>query len=438
MTPQQFSLGLLTQFGPPAWQAVDDRLAGGDWWTGRYYVQLAQRLEAAGLDYLFFLDTLAVRRDSSGSMEEPLRHAVTAPSHDPLPLMSMVAAATEQIGLIATASTTVYPPYMVARLFSTLDSITGGRVGWNIVNSFEQAEAQNYGLEQLPDHASRYERGEEYLEVVRKLWDSWEEGALVADEATDTYIDPSKVHEVDHHGEFFDVRGPLNVLRSPQGTPLLVQAGASDRGRAFAAKHAELTFVPGDDGSIERARSARDDVRARAAAFGRDPDSIKVIFPARLLFVPDGWDPSQGFPISDFQLKAATLWLSQSLDTDLTQYPLDEPFPLDAPPSGIRSMFEGLLDMSRQGMTLRESILRTRYSGGDLEFLGTPEQIAEKMIHAMNEIGGDGFILLGTQQFNSAELDAITDRLVPALRAAGAIRDGLGQGSTFRERLFSR
>lgn len=431
-----FSLGMLSSFSPPAWHAAEDRLYGDDWWTGRHFVKLAQRLEAAGFDYLFFLDTLAVRRGNEGSMDDALRYAVTAPTHDPLPLLGMIAGATERIGLVGTASTSFYAPYQVARLFSTLDSMTGGRIGWNIVNSFEQAEAQNFGLDQLPEHGDRYDRAEEFVEAARALWEGWQEGALLRDQGTNTYVDPAKVSSTDYAGRFHRVRGPLNVLRAPQGTPVLVQAGASDRGRAFAAKNAELTFVPTDGGSHEALRATRADIRARAEAFGRDPDRVSVVYPVNIFFTEGSWNVGDEIPASDFQVKAAVLWLSQSLDLDLTQFPLDEPFPLDVPPSGIRSMFEGLRQMSRDGMTLRQAVLATRYSAGDLNFFGTPEQVGQRILDLMAAVGGDGVMIAGTMQFTAADLDRITERLVPFLREAGALKPVADQPVTLRERLF--
>ena len=348
----------------------------------------------------------------------------------------MIAGATQRIGLVGTASTSFFSPYQVARLFSTLDSLSGGRIGWNIVNSFEDAEAQNFGLDRLPEHAERYDRAEEFVAATRALWEGWQEGSLLRDEASNTYIDPTKVVSTDFQGQYHRVRGPLNVLRAPQGVPVLAQAGASERGRSFAAQHAELTFVPTDGGSYERLRATRDDIRARAAALGRDPDRVSVVFPVNLFFTEHAWNRGDGVPASEYQVEAAVLWLSQSLDLDLGQFPLDEPFPLDIPPSGIRSMFEGLRQMSQTGMTLREAVLATRYSAGDLNFFGTPEQIGQKILDFMGAVGGDGIMLNGTMQLTGADLDLITDRLVPYLRDAGVLHAVDGPPLTLRERLF--
>ncbi|HWH25772.1 MAG TPA: NtaA/DmoA family FMN-dependent monooxygenase [Pseudolysinimonas sp.] len=439
MTHQQFSLGVLANFGPPAWQAATGRLHGGDWWTGEYFITLAQRLEAAGVDFLFFLDTLAVRRDADGDIDAAaLASTVAAPSHDPLPLLAAIAAATKKIGLIGTASTSFYPPYTLARVLSTLDSMSGGRIGWNVVNSFERSEAKNFGFDDLIDHGDRYERAEEYVELARKLWAAWDDDALVQNEATNTYVDASRVHSVDHEGQYFRVQGPLNVLPSPQRFPVIAQAGASERGLAFAAKNAELAFVLGGDGdSLDGAIEARTQLRTRAAEFGRDPDSVKAVFPVNVVFLDREWDPAEGIPATDFQVEAAASWLSQSLDIDLLRYPMDEPFPLDVPPSGIRSMFSAFRALAEEGMPLRQAIVKTRYGGtGSTNFFGTPEQVAQQMISFMDVVGGDAMMLSATMQFTAADLDAITERLVPALRAAGVLRgDSVPEGATFRERL---
>ncbi|HWI21053.1 MAG TPA: NtaA/DmoA family FMN-dependent monooxygenase [Baekduia sp.] len=430
-----FVLGTLESFTVPAWLATQDRLHGEDWSSGRYFVEKAKRLEAAKLDFMFFLDTLAVRRRSDGSLAGALAHAATAPQHDPLPLISMLAGSTEHIGLIATASTTFYNPYQLARTFSTIDSLSGGRAGWNIVTSYEQGEALNFGIE-LPDHDERYDRADEYLELVQKLWAAWDPDAVVADLDTDTYIDPDKVRVVDFVGRYYRSAGPLNTIRSPQGTPFLAQAGASPRGRDFAAKHAELTFALPTD-SFEDSKAARDDIRARAKRFGRSPDDISVVYGFNVIFEPDGWDPAVPPQITDAQIGAVLEQMSQGFDIDLSAFPLDQPLPTDLPPSGVESMFERLIETARRGLTLRETLAAFSKPGDSTSLRGTPEQIAEQMLEFMDEVGGDGIMITGEMASNAAFLDNLTERLVPALRAAGAIRSDYVPGATFRESVRS-
>ncbi|HWI22994.1 MAG TPA: NtaA/DmoA family FMN-dependent monooxygenase [Baekduia sp.] len=431
---QPFALGILQSFTPPAWLASDDRLHGGDWWDGDYYVETTKRLEDAEFDFVFYHDTLAVQRRSDGSMDAALRWAATAPAHDPLCLLPVLGRATDRIGLLGTASTTFSNPYQVARTFSTLDSLTRGRIGWNIVTSFEGDAAANFGLDVLPDHSERYDRADEFVEVTKKLWNAWEEGAVIADLESDTYVDASKVHSVDHVGKHFRSRGPLNTQRSPQVVPFLAQAGASPRGRDFAAKHAEFVFaVPGID--VDAAREIREDLRRRAELAGRDPDDLMVVFGCNVAFEPDDWDPEVPVPVTDAQFYSQLEWWSASINFDLATLPLDEPIPADLPGAGITSMFQTLAEMGRMGKTLRQSIESFAKSRGG--FRGTPEQVAGQMMDFMDAVGGDGIMLTREWEYNAAFLDAATDRMAPALVKAGVIGTETRTGNTLRARMRS-
>ncbi|HWH26254.1 MAG TPA: NtaA/DmoA family FMN-dependent monooxygenase [Pseudolysinimonas sp.] len=429
-----FSLGYFSFFGPPSWQASDDRLNGGDWWTGEHHLKTAQRLEAAHFDYIFYEDTLGIPRDADGSMNSALKYGISAPSHDPLTLIPLLAHGTSDIGLIVTASTSFYSPFMLARLFSTLDSMSNGRVGWNIVTSAEKNAAQNFGLEDMPPHDERYDNADEFVEVTKKLWNAWGEGSLVRDVETNTYVDSSKVSSVDHVGERFSVKGPLNTLRSPQVTPLLVQAGASDRGKTFAASHAELIFSPILE-SAEAMKALRDDIRQRAKDQGRNPDDIKVVFASVLRFFDEEWDLSQGFPLTDDQEEGMIAWASQTLDTDFAQFDLDVPLPLDTPSAGHTSMFDVVLMLSSFGMSLRDSLLALRYGVGDMSFFGTPEQIADKMEAFIDAVGGDGLMIIGAQEETEEYMDKLTNQLVPILKARGVVRESY-DGKTLRGNLW--
>ena len=237
---------------------------------------MAQALERACFDYIMIEDTLMVSEAYGDSAEAALKHALQVPKHDPAPLAALIAAATTRLGVVATMSTLAYPPFMLARLCSTLDHIAGGRFGWNIVTSGEDTAAQNFGLDKLPPREQRYEMADEYVDLVCKLFDSWDPDAVVMDRATGTYADYRNVRPIHFEGKYFKVRGPLNTVRSPQGKPVFVQAGGSPRGRAFAAKHADsiIAIANGIDGM----KQYRDDVRRHAVAFGRNPDDIKVLF----------------------------------------------------------------------------------------------------------------------------------------------------------------
>lgn len=429
-----FRLGYFTRFGPTAWTAADDRTHGGDWWTGEHHIRLAQRLEASrGFDFMFFDDTATVSNALGGSMDADLKYAVGSPRHEAIPLLPLLARATRHLGVVCTASTTFYPPFILSRLLNSVDNLTGGRAGWNVVTSSEDSAAQNHNFEALPSHAERYERAEEFLEVAKALWSAWEPGALVRDTGRNIYVDPAKVREINHKGKYFSVRGPLNQLPSPQGRPVLMQAGASPRGRDFAARHADAVFAP-PVGGLDGMKAIRDDIKARAASFGRDPDEVKVFF-AALVKVLDAEDAAPP-PLTEAQLEYALLMSAQSFDIDLSPYDLDQPFPLDVEVRGSQSMIEPLREASRQGKTLREAVGGFWSGVDELGLIGTPGQIARKMVAAMDHIGGDGFLIIGSDVANAAWNDGVIDGLVPALQQAGVIRSGYPHGLTLRQTLL--
>ncbi|MFI8632381.1 NtaA/DmoA family FMN-dependent monooxygenase [Microbacterium sp. NPDC077663] len=433
MTHIPFNLGLFASFGPPAWQAPDDRLNGGDWWTGEFLVDVARRAEAAKFDFIFFEDTSTVTTVLGGSMDADLKNNIYAPKQDPLQLLPLLAGATEHLGLIATASTTFYPPWILARLFSTLDSISSGRSGWNIVTSADSEAALNFGMDDLPDHATRYAMADDFLDVTKKLWGAWEPGAVVRDLASNTYIDPSKVRHVDHEGPFFKVRGPLNTVPSPQGHPLLVQAGSSPRGRDFSAKHSELIFAP-TEGGVAGMKAFRDDIRERAAKFDRNPDDIKIIFASFPLFLPEGVTLADLPEPTDDELIYSMAFLSATLDTDLSQFDLNEPLPADLTPRGHTGLFVEMQEAGKRGQSLRDSIKAFR-EGNGLSLVGTPEEVAEQMAAAIDEVGGDGFMIITSNMLTAEYLDNITNRLVPALQKLGVTRTEYVEGATLREQL---
>jgi FMN-dependent oxidoreductase (nitrilotriacetate monooxygenase family) len=249
---------------------------GGTPWTGEFHVDMAKALERACFDYIMIEDTLMVSETFGGSAEASLRHAQFVPKHDPSPLAAIISAATRRLGVVATFSTLAYPPFMLARLCSTLDHIAGGRFGWNIVTSGEELAAQNFGLEHLPPRQERYDMADEYVDLVCQLFNSWDADAVVMDRAAGIYADHSKVRPIHFEGKYFKCRGPLNTVRSPQGQPVFVQAGGSPRGRSFAARHADSIIAVAN--GIDGMKQYRDDVRDHAVKWGRDPDHAKVLF----------------------------------------------------------------------------------------------------------------------------------------------------------------
>jgi FMN-dependent oxidoreductase (nitrilotriacetate monooxygenase family) len=434
MTHQKFHLAYFTKFGATAWPGTATGF-GSTWADGSFHVELAKKLEDAKFDFVLFEDGVTISDHYGGSMELDLKHAVLAPKHDPLPLLPLMANGTSHLGLIATASTSFYPPFLLARLYSTLDSLTGGRVGWNIVTSSEDNAARNFGMDSLPSPTERYDRAEEYVELVTALWDSWEEGALVADVTTGVYVDHTKVHTINFEGKHHKSRGPLNTLRSPQGRPVFAQAGASTRGRDFAAKNAEVVVAP-MSGGIAGMQALRADIRGRAESFGRDPDDIKVFFLTSSLAFTTGDDSADGSAMSDQDAQAALeygmVMLSSATDIDFSTLDLDSPVPQDLEAKGHTSILDAFKALGAEGVTLREAMTS---SAGQDEFglVGTPQHVAQRLIEIMDEVGGDGFLIEGSGL--TASIDTVVDELVPTLQEAGVVRTEY-TGTTLREILY--
>ena len=402
----------------------------GSPWDGKFYVEMAQAMERACFDYIMLEDTLMVSDAWRGTTEATLKHALQAPKHDPLPLAAMIAAATSRMGVVATMSTMAYPPFMLARLACTIDHIAGGRFGWNIVTSGEDAAAQNFGMDKLPPREQRYAMADEYVELVCRLFESWGPDAVVMDRATGTYADYTKVNPINFEGTYFKCRGPLNTVRSPQGRPTFVQAGGSPRGREFAARTADsiIATANGHGGM----KAYRDDVRARAAAAGRDPDDIKVLFliyPCIGETTEEAWAKYRRLVNGPAFIEAALAAIGTVTDIDFSQFDLDK----ELPPLTTNGE-QGSLDKFAQwgsGKTLRQ-LASERYDGG-LQLVGTPDEVAEKMGAAMGAIGGDGFLVSTPFQRSSRRVVVeITEGLVPALQRRGLVRTRY-EGTTLRD-----
>jgi FMN-dependent oxidoreductase (nitrilotriacetate monooxygenase family) len=264
-----------TGFGVQSWQRDWDGDLPASWMQADFYTDMVRSLERACFDYLIIEDTSMVPDRYGDSAEIYLQNAMTAPKHDPVPLASILTQVTSRLGIIPTISTTFTHPFAVARLMSTLDHLSKGRIGWNVVTSSDARAAENYGIE-MPAHDRRYDRAEEFVAAVQELWASWEPDSVVLDHETGTYADFKKVHATHFEGDFFRSRGPLNTIPSPQGRPVICQAGSSPRGREFSSKNAD-TIIASTEG-VAKMKSFREDVRARAAAWGRNPDDCKVLY----------------------------------------------------------------------------------------------------------------------------------------------------------------
>ncbi|MFT4042338.1 MAG: NtaA/DmoA family FMN-dependent monooxygenase [Gordonia sp. (in: high G+C Gram-positive bacteria)] len=434
-----FHLGWFTNFAPPIWEGAFCGDVGRTWANGRFYMDFARALERAKFDYMMLEDSSMVSDAFEGSSRADLKHHLYAPKHDPLALAPLLASATANLGIVATASTSFYPPYQLARTMTTLDHLTRGRIGWNIVTSSEDRAAQNYGLDRLYEHDSRYDRADEFVEVVQALWNSWEDGAVIADRETGRYIDHTKVRTIDHVGRFYSVRGPLNTLPGPQRTPVICQAGGSPRGRQFAAEHAD-TIITQSRG-IERMKAYRNDIRARARAAGRDPDDIKMLFIVNPIIAQTDAEAVE-MAMSSAQhaerdIEKALAHLSALTEVDFSQFDLDAPVPRDVATNGHRTTLAEFLKLGEDGRTLREVAAGWNLNAVDL--VGSPDTVAALMGEAMDEVGGDGFLISGPM--TRIYIGAITDGLVPELQRRGLtrteylVRSDAGSAPTFRDNL---
>ncbi len=431
MASKPLHLGWFMNFTPGEWD--HPIAAGGSPWDGRFYVDMAQALERACFDYIMIEDTLMVSEAYGDGAEAALKHALQVPKHDPSPLAALIAAATTRLGVVATMSTLAYPPFMLARLCATLDHIAGGRFGWNIVTSGEDAAAQNFGLDKLPPREQRYEMADEYVDLVCKLFNSWDPDVVVMDRATGTYADHRKVRPIHFEGKYFKCRGPLNTVRSPQGKPVFVQAGGSPRGRAFAARHADSIIATAN--GIDGMKQYRDDVRRHAVSFGRDPDQIKVLFliyPVLAETDAEAEAKRQRMVSSPHFIERALASTATVTDIDFSRYDLDQPLP-----RLTTNGEQGSLDKFAQwgsGKTLRQLAMeRFGAPGSAVDFVGSPDTVAERMGNVMEAIGGDGFLISTPFQRTSRRfIVEVTEGLVPALQRRGLMRTAYS-GKTLRE-----
>jgi FMN-dependent oxidoreductase (nitrilotriacetate monooxygenase family) len=397
-----------------------------------YYQRIGRLLEQGRFDMVFCADILAVPDRYEGSRTSQLEYgSLGALRLDPMLVLTAIATATERLGLACTVSTSYQDPFTVARAFATLDHLSAGRAAWNVVTSFQDAEARNFGREQQNPRERRYDRADEFLEVVCKLWDSWQDDALVTDPRSPRFADPAKVAAIDHDGEWFRVRGPLNVSRPPQGRPVLVQAGASNRGKDFAARWADVVFTTPP--TLESGQAFYRELRERAASFGRDPDTLKIL-PGIVPVIGE-----TGAAAAEKQRLLAELvhplaglsTLSYHLDIDLSQFPLDQPLPtVDVP--GVHGHYLEVAELTqREGLTLEQ--LGKRYgSGPNSAFIGTAEQVAATMAEWFAGEACDGFMIQGTHAPGGYE--DVVRLLVPELTRLGIFRSEY-EGPTLRDHL---
>jgi FMN-dependent oxidoreductase (nitrilotriacetate monooxygenase family) len=394
----------------------------------RYYRDVAQRAEAGLFDSIFLADQLALDGDVGRSGRSWL---------EPITVLAALATSTARVGLIATASTTYTEPFNLARQFASIDHMSGGRAGWNIVTSWLAAAARNYGGTTQVSHADRYARGEEFVQVVKALWDSWADDAVIDDRAGGQYARPDRIRPINHEGEFYKVAGPLNMPRVPQGRPVFVQAGSSDTGRRFAARHAEAVFTAQMEKATAQAFYA--DLKALAAAEGRDIDQV-LILPglSPLIAGTEAEAQRQARELNDLtDPEVGRKRLSGRFGGhDFSHLPLDKPLaPEDFPdPSTVeaaRSRTEVIVGLvKREKPTLRQLLAYLAGARGHYTTAGTPEQIADLMENWFEERAADGFNVM--PPVLPAMLDVFVDEVIPLLQKRGLFRTAY-EGETLRD-----
>jgi FMN-dependent oxidoreductase (nitrilotriacetate monooxygenase family) len=390
--------------------------------------RFAQKLEAGKFDAFFMADHLAVLNMPMNA----LMRSATTTSFDPMILLPALAAVTDRLGLIATGSTTFEEPYLVARRFASLDHISNGRAAWNVVTTSNPDSARNFGRETHMEHAERYRRAREFIDVVKGLWDSWADDAFVRDVENGVYFDPARLHVLNHHGKYFNVRGPLNVARPVQGHAVLVQAGASHDGRQLAAETAEMVFAAG--GPIEMAQEYYADVKSRARAAGRDPELIKIM-PGALVVVGD--TDAQARRKKDHldslvHPDSGIASLSIALGVDASTFDMNGPLPDIPDTNQSKSGRQRVLDRARRENLTVGQLAKIMGAYGGAAIVGTPKTIADTMERWLYERACDGFNVMFP--YVPGGLDEFVDQVVPELQRRGLFRTAY-EGQTLRDHL---
>ena len=395
-----------------------------------HMVRFAQTLERGRFDAFFMADHLAVLNMPMAA----LQRSHTATSFEPLTLLPALAMVTKHLGLIATASTTFDAPYHIARRFASLDHISGGRAGWNIVTTSNPDAALNFGLEDHIDHDERYQRAREFFDVVTGLWDSWADDAFIRDVDKGIFFDSARLHVLNHKGAHLSVRGPLNIARPVQGWPVIVQAGASEAGRQLAAETAEAIFA--SQNNLADARAFYADVKGRAERAGRNPEHLKIL-PGCFVVVGDSLQEAQdkrALLDSLVHPDSGIASLSIALGSDASAFDLDKPLPEHIPDTNdSKSGRQRVLDMAaRENLTVGQLAQRFGAQYGGLSMMGTPVQIADQMQEWLEARGCDGFNIMFP--FLPEGLDDFVDMVVPELQRRGIFRREY-EGRTLRENL---
>ncbi|MBL1177228.1 LLM class flavin-dependent oxidoreductase [Pantanalinema sp. GBBB05] len=434
-TTRQFRLGAFIQatgHHVAAWRHPDAQIDAG--FNIEHYQAIAQTAERGLFDAVFLADSPGVW---GGTPESQFRNG-KAVHFEPVTLFASLSAVTKHIGFIATASTTYEEPYTLARKFASLDHLSHGRAGWNVVTTGNENAAANFGLEHHPDHSLRYERAEEFVEVVKGLWDSWEDDAFVRDRESGIYFDPEKLHVLNHKGKYFSVKGPLNVGRPIQGYPVIVQADASEAGRDLAARTAEVIFTANQ--TLEDAQAFYADIKGRLATYGRSPDDLKIMPGAFPIIGRTEAEAQEKYEFLQSLIHPDVAWdiLRQYYKgIDLSNYSLDDLAPeLPSDTNTNKSRLKLVKDLATRGrLTLRQLYLSLATARGHRTILGTPESIADQLEVWFNSGAADGFNIM--PPILPTGLEDFVNLVVPILQQRGLFRTAYA-GNTLRENLGLR
>lgn len=401
------------------WRHDQDKV-NWDWRTPAYWEHMARTMERGFFTGAFIADELAPYNNYEGSSDATVKYAVQFPTHEPSTLVPIMARATRHLGIGVTLSTAFEHPYSLVRRLSSLDHLSEGRVAWNVVSSYSKSEWDAYGAD-MSQREDRYEKMQEYLELCYKYWDAWEPGAIIADKASGVYADPSKIKEVIHQGRYFSSRARPFVSPSPQGRPVLWQAGSSDRGRDFAAEHAEAIFAVHPN--VKRMREYHDDMREREGKFGRSGKGIKLIYGLQTVVGRTRSEAEDKYEQlkANIPLEGALAWISGHFGPDFSKYSLDD-IVQDIAIPGIQGLFESII-YAKGGapVTVREAALIYAMGMGMPVAVGTATDIADQIEHYMDDGGADGFMLAAT--YTPGCFEEFADLVSPELQRRGRLRE---------------
>ena len=437
MSSKQFHLAWFLQGSSvQAWGEPWTGHIGTSWMQPELFMDMARTLERACFDYILIEDSSYVGESFGNSTEIYLKNGIAVPRQDPSVVAALMTQVTSRIGIVPTFGTYAYHPYLLSRLVATLDQVSGGHIGWNCVTGSSDFAAMNFGMDGMPEHDLRYDMADEYMQVCRALWGSWEPGAIIADRESGVLVDHTKVHAVNHEDQYFKTRGPLNSGPAPQGQPVIAQAGGSPRGRKFAAAHADTIVVNAK--GIEAMRDYRDDVHRHMIALGRNPSDCKILYLINPILgetmdmAEERREMRQALAMEQTEQRLAHF--GKVTNIDFGQFDLDKPLPDDVTTNGHQLNLEQFRTMAK-GRSIRETMASFNAVDYSIGLCGTPDSVAARMGEVMQEVGGDGY-LFTMPNLSRRILAEIEDGLVPALQSRGLVRSSY-EHEQFRDNLLA-